>query len=268
MICNFKFKKIISLFAAIGQALLQTLSCLIPFLEHDHLDTLPFLISSSIAVLPTSLHKDLLDLLCYNLLPITVISNRFLPNNEESNDNSIGDNYTNVSIPSILMNVFFYTEPPAFNSRLLETLMQFRSNILKDLFCVIAYGTVKSKCAAVELLFQYYPQLNPNSADRKQLADKHAYWTPVSCQYDKCNSKINNEAVKMCIDYNLAINSSTIKGPVMLICIECADVLYKNRPRDTLIDMLLPMECISYNCENKACRSPISQKMAICTCFR
>lgn len=143
-------------FLAIGQALIQTLSCLIPFLEHDSLDTLPYLISSSIAVLPSTLHKDLLDFLCYNLLPITVMSNRIVLNNEDFNE----DNYTNVSIPSILMNVFFYTEPVSFNSRLLEVLMQFRSNILKDIFCVIAYGTVKSKCVAVELLFQYWPQLS------------------------------------------------------------------------------------------------------------
>lgn len=134
----------------IGQALLQTLSCLIPFLEHEYLDTLPYTISSSIAVLPTTLHKDLLDFLCYNLFPITVISNRIVQNNEDLNE----ENYTNISIPSVLMNVFFYTEPLEFNSRLLETLMQFRTNILKDLWCVIAYGTVKSKCAAVELLFQ------------------------------------------------------------------------------------------------------------------
>lgn len=99
------------------------------------------------------------------------------------------------------------------------------------------------------------------------MAEKHAYWNPVPCQYDKCSSKINNEAVKMCIDYNLAINSSSNKSPLMLICIECADVLYKGRSRDTLIDMLLPMENISYNCENKSCRSPISQKMAIASCF-
>lgn len=76
----------------------------------------------------------------------------------------------------------------------------------------------------------------------------------------------------MCIDYSLAIGGS-VKAPTlignwfMLVCIECADVLYKGKPRDTLIDLLLPMESISYNCENKACRSPISQKMAVATCF-
>lgn len=118
---------------------------------------------------------------------------------------------------------------------------------------------------------QYFPQLNPNAQDRKQLAEKHSYWQPVACQYDKCSSKISNEAVKMCIDYSIAIGGS-VKAPqmgnwFMLVCIECADVLYKGKPRDTLIDLLLPMESISYNCENKACRSPISQKMAVATCF-
>lgn len=126
---------------------------------------------------------------------------------------------------------------------------------------------MKSKCAAVELLFQYWPQLNPNAQDRKQLAEKHVSWTPVPCQYEKCASKISNEAVKMCIDYSLAISGSTIKSPYLLICIECADVLYKGRSRDTLIDILLPMENISYNCENKSCRSAITSRMAISTCF-
>jgi hypothetical protein len=53
----------------------------------------------------------------------------------------------------------------------------------------------------------------------------------------------------------------------MLICIDCADQIYRGRSRDTLVDILLPMEGISYLCENKSCKSSLSQRVATCTCF-
>lgn len=65
---------------AFGQATLQCLGCLLPFLEHDLIDNLPYLTASSIAVLPNSLHQDIVNSLCFYILPFT-ISNLIYDNN-------------------------------------------------------------------------------------------------------------------------------------------------------------------------------------------
>lgn len=52
--------------------MLQCLGCLLPFLEHDLIDNLPYLTASSIAVLPTSLHQDVVNSLCFYILPFTI----------------------------------------------------------------------------------------------------------------------------------------------------------------------------------------------------
>lgn len=70
----------------------------------------------------------------------------------------------------------------------------------------------------------------------------------------------------MCIDHTLATSSGD-RAPPMLICIDCADQIYRGRSRDTLVDILLPMEGVSFLCENKSCKSSHSQRVATCTCF-
>jgi len=175
-------------------------------------------------------------------------------------------NFTNTSVSAIIMMVFFYTDCPSYNTQLIECLMKLKKDITKDLFCVIAHGTVKARCPAVEILFQYWPELNPSAPDRKTLSEKHAVWTPLSCQHENCASSLSNEAVKMCMDHTIAIGSGD-KPPPMLICIECADQIYKGKSRSTLVDILLPMEEISYTCINKSCKSSAAQKVAMSTCF-
>ncbi|RWS14223.1 protein unc-79-like protein [Dinothrombium tinctorium] len=239
-----------------GPSLMHTISCLVPFLEHEYMDTLPYLVANAMAILPNTLHKDLIDILCYNLLPFTVTD-------KAETDNQ---NFTNISVPAIMMLIFFYTENPSFYTQLLECLMKLKKNIAKDLFCIIAYGSVKARCPAVELLFQYWPELNPSPIDRKNLSEKHSIWQPLSCQHENCASSLSNEAVKMCIDQTIAIGSGD-RAPPMLICIDCADQIYKGKTRETLVDILLPMDEISYTCENKACKSPLAQKIAVATCF-
>ena len=164
------------------------------------------------------------------------------------------------------MIVLNYGDNPYFHTQLLECLMRLKYNVAKDLLCVIAYGTAKARCSAVELLFLYWPHLNPSALDRKALSEKHVSWTPLNCQYENCQNNLSNEAVKMCIDHTIVIGSTERPTP-LLICIECTDLLYRGKSRDTLLNILLPMEEISYNCENKTCKSPLSQKTAVATCF-
>ena len=56
----------------LGEAMLNVLGCLVPFLEHDLLDSLPYTVASTLATFPPTLHKDTIDLLCSSLLPMTL----------------------------------------------------------------------------------------------------------------------------------------------------------------------------------------------------
>lgn len=61
------------------------------------------------------------------------------------------------------MMVFLYTDVPAYYTQLVECLMKMKKDVCYDLLVVIAHGTPKARCPAVELLFQYYPELNPST---------------------------------------------------------------------------------------------------------
>ena len=56
----------------LGESVLNVLGCLVPFLENDLLDSLPYTVASTLAIFPPTLHKDTIDLLCSNLLPMTL----------------------------------------------------------------------------------------------------------------------------------------------------------------------------------------------------
>ena len=61
-----------TVFAELGESVLNVLGCLVPFLENDLLDSLPYTVASTLAIFPPTLHKDTIDLLCSNLLPMTL----------------------------------------------------------------------------------------------------------------------------------------------------------------------------------------------------
>lgn len=53
------------------------MACLVPFLEHEYMDTLGYIVASALANFPASLHKDIVNLLCNHLLPVTISKNLF-----------------------------------------------------------------------------------------------------------------------------------------------------------------------------------------------
>ena len=55
-----------------GKALLQCLCCILPFLDRDLIDNLPYLTSSTISVLPEAVYQDVVNALCYYVLPFTI----------------------------------------------------------------------------------------------------------------------------------------------------------------------------------------------------
>lgn len=70
-------KTLTRLLLAFGKAVLQCFGCILPFLDKDLIDNLPYLCASAISVLPSALHQDIVNSLCYYILPFT-ISMKFL----------------------------------------------------------------------------------------------------------------------------------------------------------------------------------------------
>nr|XP_027210970.1 protein unc-79 homolog [Penaeus vannamei] len=126
--------------------------------ERKVIDTLPYLVASMMTSIPESLHQQLITILCYHILPVTVGAPAV--EGEE-------ENYAAASVPAVLMMIFQYTDNSAYHCQLLECLMSLKSDIAKDLLCVIAYGTPTSRSPAANLLFYYWPSLNPTLYDRR-----------------------------------------------------------------------------------------------------
>ena len=61
-----------ALVSVLGQSLISTILCVMPFLEQDLIDNLPSLVASSIVHMPVTLHGYIIQVLCYYLLPLTM----------------------------------------------------------------------------------------------------------------------------------------------------------------------------------------------------
>ncbi|GFO35399.1 unc-79-like protein, partial [Plakobranchus ocellatus] len=237
---------------ALGEAVLNVLGWLVPFLEHDLLDALPYTVASTLAIFPPTLHKDTIDLLCGRLLPMTL-----------SSDVSSEPTYASESAAAIITMVFQHTENGAFHSQILECFMSHKKNVIKDVLSIIAYGPPTAKSPAAHLLFYYWPQLNPALSDRRGIHYKYCAWPAILCQRKVCINEGNCQAVKMCINPALAIHSGDTPPP-LYICSDCVQALRKEHG-EYMVDLLMPMPHVSSVCENKNCKS--SQNIAVSTCF-
>jgi hypothetical protein len=114
-----------SFVAAMGEAIVSAFSCLVPFLEYDQLSTLPFTVSSMLPIFPDTLHKDVVDLLCGSLLPVT------LANNQQS-EHTHNSTFANDSSAAILMMVFQHVdkEVPRMYTKL-DFIRNIHSHIVK-----------------------------------------------------------------------------------------------------------------------------------------
>ncbi|KAG4066741.1 hypothetical protein HA402_012808 [Bradysia odoriphaga] len=237
--------------------LLQCLATSLPFLDKDLIDNIPYLTASCICVLPPALHQDVINTLCYYILPFTITRQSIFEDQEC---------HSCQSVSSVIMLVFQYSNNPAHHCQLLECLMTFKQNVVKDLLCVIAYGTAISRSSAAKLLFYYWPAFNANLFDRKGLLSKLTNdMIPFICQRDNCPNAGNSEAAKVCYDHNVSITYATDCPPPLYLCIECANEIHRENPNQTFGDLLHPMAQVSMVCENKNCRS--TEKSAISICF-
>lgn len=115
------------------------------------------------SVLPSSLHQDIINSLCFYILPFTITRQNIYEDQEC---------HACQSVSAVIMMVFQYSSNPAHHCQLLECLMTLKQNVVKDLLCVIAYGTAASRSSAAKLLFYYWPTFNANLFDRRGLLFK------------------------------------------------------------------------------------------------
>ncbi|KAH8399491.1 hypothetical protein KR215_011704 [Drosophila sulfurigaster] len=239
-----------------GKALLQCLSCILPFLDKDLIDNLPYLVSSTISVLPPALHQDIVNALCYYILPFTIT--RRSADEQECQACQ--------SVSSVIMMVLQYSKNPAHHCQLLECLMTLKHNVVKDILCVVAYGTAVSRSSAAKLLFYYWPAFDANLFDRKVLLSKLTNdLVPFTCQREHCPNAGNAEAAKVCYDHSISITYAPDCPPPLYLCIECANEIHREHANLEFGDILHPMQQVSMVCENKNCRS--NEKSAFSICF-
>ena len=146
------------LFTVFGKAILQCMGCILPFLDRDLIDNLPYLCASLFSVVPPPIHQEIINYLCYYILPFTIT--------RQADQESLICQ-ASASVSSVIMFVFQYSNNPAHHCQILECLMTLKHNVVKDLLCVIAYGTASSRSVAAKLLFYYWPAFNADLFDRK-----------------------------------------------------------------------------------------------------
>ena len=250
-----------------GRSFLNVVCGLVPFLERELVDTLPYIVASSLTVFPVSLHEEVIDVLCWNLLPFTVQTDKPTDNFVLPDDGEIRrENYASNSASAILMMVFqFVKDNSAVHRKITECLMSLKEDLAKDILCVIAHGTPNARIPAANLLFYFWPGLNPTHYDRRTVLGKFNNgdtWNPPNC----CTQGCENKAVKMCLEHSVSLSRNPEYPPISFFCGDCYMSLDKDRNLMELYrDINHPIKLVDITCENKNCRA--NEKMAVSTCF-
>lgn len=92
-----------NILSAFGKAVLQCLGCILPFLDKDLIDNIPYLAASSISVLPPNLHQDIINYLCFYILPFTITRQSAMEDQEC---------HSCQSVSAVIMLVFQYSNNP------------------------------------------------------------------------------------------------------------------------------------------------------------
>ncbi|KAE9556072.1 hypothetical protein FO519_000706 [Halicephalobus sp. NKZ332] len=226
----------------IGQEILATFKSLYFFLDRDCIDQLPYLIASQIGVMPAELNKKIIHLLVECILPYTL--------SDEANGQ--------LSVPCVMMSVLQHYNDPSLHTYLVENLMRMKPNVYNDIVVVVAKGTSEARVAAANLLFHYFPLINPSILHRKPVQYRIHAWAPASCESGSCT----NSAVKLTYDPLVCVNVGNT-APPMRLCKSCADDVQSDQPTYFICQ---PMPASNSTvCQNKACES--SNRFAVGTCF-
>ena len=137
----------------------------------------------------------------------------------------------------------------------------------QDLLFVIAHGAASARAAASNLLFFYWPMLNPTGVDRRSIHFKFAgknrpfslqQWSSlfliylarkaITCQTERCLEK-RNIASKVCVNILLSIHGHDTPPPLYM-CTDC----FKNSSKEMQAycrNIVCPISEIDLRCQNK-----------------
>ncbi|CAF4375464.1 unnamed protein product, partial [Didymodactylos carnosus] len=130
-----------------------------------------------------------------------------------------------------------------------------------DILFVIAHGAASARSAAANLLFFYWPMLNPLGVDRQSSHFSFNARKPIICQTERCMEK-KNIASKVCVNAILSMHGHD-SPPPLYMCTDC----YKSSPKEIqqyCRNILLPVAEIDLHCQNKSCISDNKSAYAVC----
>ena len=246
-----------------GKSMLTLLASLFPFMERNTIEDFPYNITELIDVLPMSLCHEAIDVLCDNLLPFILATTP-----EAGVPTTACSDYVPAMIQTTLQKSPYDT---AVHRKLTECLMSHKVDVHLDLLHVIAYGPTVAKVPAANLLFFYWPALNPSPIERKELSGKfpaETNWIAPVCSNAKCVAAEPVEATKVCLDHTIMLGLSQDLPPPAFYCGDCADKIGSSRPKgepNVFEDINLPISQIEMICKNEHCRA--GEKTAALTCF-
>ncbi|TKR76247.1 hypothetical protein L596_017412 [Steinernema carpocapsae] len=113
---------------------------------------MPILVASQLGVFPAELDSQIIHLLADCLIPYL---------NGTGSDIFI--------VPVLLMLVLQHNPDPKLHTWLLESLLCRNPDVYKHVITLVAKGSSESRVAAANLLFHYWPIINPQIMHRKPI---------------------------------------------------------------------------------------------------
>ncbi|MFH4978270.1 hypothetical protein AB6A40_004979 [Gnathostoma spinigerum] len=230
---------------AIADAIMDTIKALYFFLPRDIVEQLPYLMACQLGVFPAELNKKLVHLVCDCLIPFTITSD------QEA-----------LYVPAILMLVLQHSSDPSLHTLLVESLLSVKEDVYEDLIVVLARGTSEARIATANLLFHYWPLLNPNILHRKPVQYRVQAWSVPTCQNRNCPDK--DISVKRCYDPIICAQYGETAPPIAL-CKNCVETVeYEKKLK--AVPICNPMATTdNVVCQNRGCGS--TNRLAVGTCF-
>ncbi|XP_078483557.1 protein unc-79 homolog [Ciona intestinalis] len=157
------------------------------------------------------------------------------------------------TLPAVISVVLDGVQNVSLHFRVIETIMLFKQDVWLDLMSVISYGGCRGKAYAVQLLFHYWPFLH--SAPTEHTTPSQYSCSMVPCTNLQCKSPPNNNAATLLIlDQSLSTKFANSPPPLYL-CYACSQTIGHKSEVLPSLEVMLPTENISFNCENKHCLS-------------
>lgn len=118
----------------------------------------------------------------------------------------------------------------------------------------------KSKCMHVQII-NYSTYLDEEGKYRNDSFHFPDDLIPFVCQRDNCPNAGNAEAGKVCYDHRISIAFAVESPPPLYLCIECANEICREYPKQKFNDILHPMQPVSMVCESKVSKIGFSQTL-------